>query len=199
MKKTIFLLLTLAIPVSIFLFLKFFGSNEFDVPVLYDNGIDNCENSTAPHVIPEEFVMPVVGQLQADTEGRFKVFGVLEKSEDNTELFIQLVRIQDAFYEVGSPLFMLYVQDGNGDAAQLQAQLIEVGMNAENVSIIALSHLNMDEFLRCGIGLINEEGTDLRQLVLVDKEQRIRGMYKSLEMEQTDQLILELKILKQKV
>jgi hypothetical protein len=42
MKKFIFLILTLAIPVSIFLFLKIFGNNEFEVPVLFEDGLPGC-------------------------------------------------------------------------------------------------------------------------------------------------------------
>lgn len=37
-KKTIFLILSLVLPVSVFLFLKIFGSNEFKVSVLHTEG-----------------------------------------------------------------------------------------------------------------------------------------------------------------
>jgi hypothetical protein len=38
-RKLILLSLALLLPVCIFLFLKFFGKNQFDVPVLYDHGV----------------------------------------------------------------------------------------------------------------------------------------------------------------
>jgi hypothetical protein len=38
-RKSILLSLALLLPVCIFLFLKFFGKNQFDVPVLYEHGV----------------------------------------------------------------------------------------------------------------------------------------------------------------
>jgi hypothetical protein len=38
-KKILFLFLALLLPVGVFLFLKTFGKNEFDVPVLYSAGV----------------------------------------------------------------------------------------------------------------------------------------------------------------
>jgi hypothetical protein len=38
-KKVLFLFLVLALPTCVFVFLKIFGSNEFDVPLLYDKGV----------------------------------------------------------------------------------------------------------------------------------------------------------------
>jgi hypothetical protein len=40
-KKLVILVLALILPGLIFLFLKFFGSNHFDIPVYHQNGIEN--------------------------------------------------------------------------------------------------------------------------------------------------------------
>lgn len=39
MKKAILLFLALLLPVAVFVFLKFFGKNEFEVPVLFADGV----------------------------------------------------------------------------------------------------------------------------------------------------------------
>ena len=54
-KKTIFLFLALALPVLTFVFLKYFGKNEFNIPVFYQNGITtNCGIvSNKPYVIDD--------------------------------------------------------------------------------------------------------------------------------------------------
>lgn len=57
-KKVIFLFLALFFPVCIFLFLKFFGKNEFDVPALYNDAypenISDCGIAIAlPYRIPD--------------------------------------------------------------------------------------------------------------------------------------------------
>ncbi len=38
-KKILYLFLALALPVLVFLFLKYFGKNEFDIPVYYTKGV----------------------------------------------------------------------------------------------------------------------------------------------------------------
>jgi hypothetical protein len=39
-RKFIFLFLGLALPVLVFVFLKLFGKNQFEVPLLYENGVE---------------------------------------------------------------------------------------------------------------------------------------------------------------
>ena len=200
MKKLIFLVFTLAIPVSIFLFLKFFGTNTFVVPVLFEDGIAGCENPVKPHVVPEEFFRAEGLTEPNALSDKFKVIYVLEAAEmrANDPLIVQLVRIQDAFYELSSPYFILYVPADFADEIKLSDLLVQSGMKAGNFSIVALGEDQMNDFLRCGVGLIDDDTSDTDRFVLIDTEGQIRGMYKSMDMEQTDRLILELKILKQK-
>lgn len=40
-KKILYLFLALLLPALIFLFLKYFGKNEFDIPVYYQNGVSS--------------------------------------------------------------------------------------------------------------------------------------------------------------
>jgi hypothetical protein len=52
-KKIIFLTLALVLPVGIFVFLKIFGRNEFQVPVMYENEkVEAPENCNFPYTIP---------------------------------------------------------------------------------------------------------------------------------------------------
>jgi len=59
MKKTALLFLALLFPAVIFVFLKFFGKNEFDVPLLHADGVGqvpgNCAkyNYAKPYVVPD--------------------------------------------------------------------------------------------------------------------------------------------------
>lgn len=53
--KPLILIFTLAIPVAIFLFLKAFGTNSFDIPVFYKQGVpfsfNECEFSNEPFLV----------------------------------------------------------------------------------------------------------------------------------------------------
>jgi hypothetical protein len=60
-KKIILLSLALLLPICIFLFLKIFGKNQFDVPLLFQEGkIDvpsHCNlDLTAPYVLPDSIM-----------------------------------------------------------------------------------------------------------------------------------------------
>ncbi|HZY78809.1 MAG TPA: hypothetical protein VFE50_04755 [Cyclobacteriaceae bacterium] len=56
--KKIILFVALGVPILVFIFLKFFGKNEFDIPVYYAEGIGRqlpgCNSSnTVPYLLPD--------------------------------------------------------------------------------------------------------------------------------------------------
>lgn len=70
-KKAIFLGLALLLPVGIFIFLKMFGKNEFDVPALYQQEAPppsaNCVMEyKSPYIIPDSIMLKVRAAGQAD-------------------------------------------------------------------------------------------------------------------------------------
>jgi len=201
MKKSFLLLSTLVIPATVFIFLKFFGTNTFEVPYLFEEGIPDCPNSTSPHRVPDfEYIGETEKNMTSKAFDGFMIYAVLNGSdlEKNKELLVELVRIQDAFFEVGAPDFFLLI-NGNKDRVQELKQLcIESGLGKENSTLAIMANNKLMDFLKCGIALSNEKTTDFSNLVLVDPDRRIRGIYHSNDVEQTDQLILELKILRQK-
>jgi protein SCO1/2 len=200
MKKSFFLVLTLAIPVAIFLFLKIFGDNTFDVPVLYENGIPGCESSLSPHKVPDfKYISETEKNLSKNGQLEFTIFGLLDTGTKAEQKLIELVRISDAFYEVGAPFFVLFLQGDLESKVVLKQKLAEIGMEEDHFKIVKAPEEELDEFLRCGLALTGQGSDDLDKLVLVDPSKNIRGMYNWFDQKQTDQLILELKILKEKV
>jgi len=181
--------------VSIFLFLKIFGDNEFEVPVLFEEGIPDCAGSGQPHKVPSETLLVPDNQFKSQTNGAFLIIGALDldKRDEFNEQLIQLVRIQDAFYEIGSPTFVLLDAE-RGNSTEVKNRLKETGMSENNYQLFSWDQNRLDNFVKCGLGLDPTEAYS--KLVLVDPEKRIRGIYGALETEQTEQLILELKILR---
>lgn len=60
-KKILLLSLAILLPVATFMFLKIFGQNEFNVPLLYQDGKiiapENCDfDYTTPYVIPDSII-----------------------------------------------------------------------------------------------------------------------------------------------
>lgn len=65
--KALFLFLALILPVCIFLFLKFFGRNEFEVKPLFTDAPPealNCAPVTAPYLVPDS----VISQLRFEND-----------------------------------------------------------------------------------------------------------------------------------
>jgi protein SCO1 len=197
MKKIIFLILTLAIPVSIFLFLKIFGNNEFEVPVFFVEGIPGCDEIEEAHLVNVAGLMNEDGEIiNIENLSNFLIFTPLVSQDKSIwrERILQMVRIQDAFYEIGSPQFIL-MADQYDSISFLQSELMGGGLSDVNYTFV-FSHSNdLNDFLNCELGLITREEVINAPLVLVDPERKIRGIYDGLDLEQTEQLILELKIL----
>jgi hypothetical protein len=56
-KKIIYLLLALVLPGLVFLFLKFFGKNQFDIPVYYEKGVSNLP-TRCQTIKKEQYFLP---------------------------------------------------------------------------------------------------------------------------------------------
>lgn len=62
MRKPVILLLVFLLPVSVFLFLRYFGKNEFDIPVFYADELPSgqCGRQYAlPYLIPDSIISVV--------------------------------------------------------------------------------------------------------------------------------------------
>jgi hypothetical protein len=54
-KKILYLFLALLLPVLIFLFLKYFGKNEFDIPVYYEHGVEDSLTAKCGAKIDQQY------------------------------------------------------------------------------------------------------------------------------------------------
>lgn len=60
-KKILYLFLALLLPALIFVFLKYFGKNEFDIPVYYQEGVNESSSdchltSTGQYLVPDSLL-----------------------------------------------------------------------------------------------------------------------------------------------
>jgi hypothetical protein len=68
-KKALFLFLGLFLPILVFVFLKMFGKNEFEVPLLYEQGVkvkpSGCTmNYGAPYIVPDTIIHELTFSLK---------------------------------------------------------------------------------------------------------------------------------------
>jgi protein SCO1 len=191
MKKQIILLLTLAIPVAVFLFLKIFGENKYEIPVFFAQGIEGCGNPPQQHTVNLE-------SLNISPKNHC-VVAVMDSNDNtaNRTFVTELVRIQDAFYGRVEPQFILLT---NSQSVETHADMLAFckvnGLNPEHTILLNLNAAEKKDFTECGLGLGKPDGGQPTDLALIDDEGKIRGFYLRNDKEETDRLILELKILK---
>ena len=183
--------MTLAIPVVVFLFLKIFGENKYEVPVFFEQGIEGCGNPTQSHTVSLE-------ALKISPKN-YCVISLLDSNENdaNRAFVTELVRIQDAFYGKTEPQFILLT---NSRSVETHADMLAFckvnGLNPEHTILLNLNAAEKKDFTECGLGLGKPDGGQPTDLALIDEEGKIRGFYPRNDKEETDRLILELKILK---
>ncbi|WP_157494032.1 hypothetical protein [Fulvivirga imtechensis] len=166
--KISFLVIMLAIPLSIFIFLKIFGENKFDIPIQHADGVDEkfgaCEYETGQFLVPDSLL---------SKGGPSLIFIYNAQGMNANTLSNQYERIRHLFKE-DMPSMRVFTADS-----------IEV----DTVQITRVSPHTLKQVMNCGFV------TDTyNQYILVDADRRVRGYYNT-ELDEVDRLIVEIKIL----
>ena len=189
--KVIFLVLAFVFPVCIFVFLKLFGRNEFDVPPLYatepPKQLQGCDYvPSLPYVVPDS-IQSGYG-LSADSLTVI-FFGTLSGEELN-----QFDRVKEQ--TVADPVQVLR----GTDYTSLRATTVDVQVTSRD-SVRSLSaseqaaHNDIvpQSIRRCIFFLDNE-----LNVVMLNRRGVIRGQYSAADREEMDRLLTEITILLKK-
>jgi hypothetical protein len=112
-KKIVFLFLALLLPVCVFIFLKFFGRNEFNVPLLYEAGVTEkaaeCSNVHygTPYILPDS-IFRLINPKETSLV-------IVNASETNERVSAKLKEIEmqfEADHVTIQPVSMLKAQAG---------------------------------------------------------------------------------------
>jgi len=171
--KWIFLFLLIGLPVCIYLFLKAFGENKFEIPVYYQNGIENrvetCDNISGQYLVPN--------LLNFDSTLTVNLSGIIIYNLGQVKGEERLKKSNN--------LIMLTEKADDWHGVNLYTS------NEKSLGLLV--------FMRCGLNLNANLNRDSliknHKLVLVDKQKRVRGYYNMLEREEIDRLITEVNIL----
>ena len=156
-KKIFYLLLALALPGLIFIFLKLFGKNHFDIPVYYKEGVSDlpteCRGAYHGQYVVPDSILKTIGWKNGDA---LLVVGATEREQ------IELAKIQNKTKE-------------------------------NSLQIISLDNLEptrLKILQDCVLFL-----KDPFDVVLIDKQKRIRGYFALNSREEIDRLEVETEIL----
>ncbi|MDH4057842.1 MAG: hypothetical protein OEU76_03720 [Cyclobacteriaceae bacterium] len=171
--KIVFLVLALVLPVLIFIFLKFFGKNQFDVAPLFMEGVelvDGClHQSTGQYKVPA----PIL-------EGMFWTGGdslILFYFPEN-EPQSSITRIKEAFGPSEVPIVEI-------STTTVSSQKTTKFVQVQEDSLLL--------WKKCYLFISKPY-----DLILVDHQRRIRGFYQSTDREEVDRLLMEASIILKK-
>lgn len=159
-RKMLFLMAALAAPVAVFLFLKFFGRNEFAVEPLFRDGVPETGCAQAyrlPYLISDS----VRGRLPFDES-------------------------------VGLAVIAFPGRDSTGTAGR-NLRRVEDAFSNDPVAFVRLPVAGNDLLRECIFFLVGDFSA-----AVVDRDGAIRGRYTLSDLEDTDRLSVELKIMLRK-
>lgn len=200
------------IPVLIIVFLKTFGTNHYDIPVLFEDGVENpfheCElNESGQHYIPE-FVLTTQDNEYRGRQEMVKKITVVDFFFTSCPsicpiMSTEMERVNDAFRNESDVQIYSISIDPEYDTPEVLKEYAE-RHNATLGKWFFLTGNKVDIYnlARCGFILPTIDGygepddfVHSDKFVLVDQFGRIRGYYSGTNRDEVDRLILETKIL----
>lgn len=181
-KKSILLFLALGLPVAVFVFLKFFGKNEFAVPVLFEDRFEmpvECESFR--YDVPYSISDTILNKLTWNSKDSISL--VVFSSSTNAGQQEQSIQLNRIFTEFPSENFSIVLL--------LEDDVIEQ-TDLKNVRLVQVN--GQQSFVRSCVFLLNLSDNT----VLIDSKKRIRGQYNMTSREDVDRLIMEIKIMLKK-
>ena len=191
--KLIILFITIALPVAIFLFLKHYGENRFDIPIYYqeENAVmdADCGIISFPYIVPRfETFTPDSLILPKIELADINLFSILPNEKAIRKTLNQIDRLTATFSQSQVKFFLLKICD-------IKLPSLE---KYENI----LDHQGIFNFVKCGLlvqayfDITNEKKYFAAgYAVLVDRDRRIRGYYEISDREEVDRIISEIDIL----
>lgn len=209
--KTGILLLILAIPVLIYLFLQGFGANQFNIPVYYEEGVHSsmadCEFSEGQHYIPSFSLVNQNNKAITDMalEGNITVVDFFFTSCPDIcpVMTSELSRVASAFQNEDRLKIMSFSVDPTYDTPEVLKNYAEnYNAKVDKWQFVTGDKKAIYDLARCGFILPVQDGDGgqgdfihSEKLVLVDQNKRIRGYYDGTDREDVDRLVAEIGIL----
>lgn len=193
MKKVVLLILLL-LPVLVYLFLRLFGNNQYNIPIFYENGVDttftDCEFQPEAFKVPEfELLLLNDEKYSSNEQLTNKVIYVTQSIEDANSKLIKnnLLRVQSSMSNWETIEFLMITQHRDYDDTE-----------SGSIKMANANPIYLNQLARCGL-VIDFDATSKtvnKTIVVVDAKNQIRGYYNGIGDEEIDRLLVELRILK---
>lgn len=206
------LLCILLIPIVIIVFLKTFGNNKYDIPVLFENGVEDpfmeCDMAeNGQHYIPD-FVLTSQDKTEIgrnEMKGKITIVDFFFTSCPSIcpIMSTEMERVDDAFRNQDKVQIFSISIDPEYDTPEVLKEYAERHRATPGKWFFLTGEKQLIyDLARCGFILPTLDGNGVPddfvhsdKFVLVDELGRIRGYYSGTNREDVDKLILETKIL----
>lgn len=169
------LIILLAVPAFLFLFLKFFGENQFDLPYLFSPGTGNIEEYS-----------------------QHDAYEFLSKPEGQDSIYIRL--LDPNFSPTNHSILFLY--EAEEDRNNHEEELKRISSKIENRPEISLFTIQngglrpeVSKLINNAYELRREKSMPKTMLFLIDDEKHFRGAYDPSFKSEIDRLVIEYQIL----
>jgi protein SCO1/2 len=210
--KILVLIVLLILPVSIAIFLKSFGENEYALDIYYPDGVIST-NTFCNYVEGQQHYIPNFNLLdqdssmitQAKLEGNITVVSFFFTSCPTIcpTMNSEMLRVQETFEGNKNIQLISFSVDPEHDIPSVLREYGErLGVNHNTWSMVTGPREDIYMLARCGFILPVEHGGNdpfefihSEKFILVDREKRIRGYYDGTSRKDIDRLIIEAQVL----
>ena len=177
--KSILLFVALLLPALVFVFLKMFGENKFDIPIYNHTYLEegvSCPQINLPHTVDR------IGDVLSNRS--VNIYHLM--TDEDQEQLKNLMIVKDRLANVDAQVTSFIVSDSTVSITEITGRYQISGI----WKVTATTGEDLLKYQTCQLLTVNKE-----TLVLVDKRGIIRGYYFANDGEDIDRLILESKIL----
>jgi protein SCO1/2 len=194
--KVLLLIFILGMPVLIYLFLQGFGENQYEIPVLYQDGLEipnqDCPDFKVPHRVDQIINEGPCENWNCSPIGQKMTLFSFASSDCQHHLseiarVCNLFKDQEKFNSITIPLD----DDVSND---MIASYLEQYPIKPDAWIWWTHDFYVNTIMSCGFNL-SLDCSSIEQVVLVDQNAQIRGYYRIEETEELDRLVTEITIL----
>ncbi len=206
--KGIILFFVVLLPTLLFVFLKFYGVNYYDLPVYYENGVDsvafNCGNQKEQHFVDRFLFATDDGHNigAAFLEGKITIVNFFYTKcgipcDDENE---ELSRVYNFYKDYPSFQILSISLNPAVDSLAVIREYATSQKREEPRWYFARGDMSETvDFVNCGLAIKlakDKYGMPFTsQIVLLDEQKRIRGYYDATNRSDIDRLVTEVSIL----
>ena len=201
------LFILLALPACIYIFLRVYGENHYNLPVYYPVGVDSKGDSIYKTIPDFEFLNQQGEKVtRRNFEGKIYVtdFFFTTCKTICPKMSSNLNKVYLTFKDSPDVLFLSHTVDPETDSVQvLNDYAAMFKADSKKWIFVTGEKKKLYDIARNGYRITAMEGDGgpddfihSEKFVLVDKQGRIRGYYDGTDPKQVDKLITEIKVLK---